>query len=353
MATTTTPYELTEEHRAQMEPWAKTWIANALSTKPMDDEDRVAMRAAITGLYEAANLTPPPPERIVFVPSPFVARLAAGFAAAIWHQRGQGRTTAKQATEQATEQATWQPDEGDRWYVGMQGVRQMAEALVPDNPDLAVQCTAQASRMWDGGNQWSGYPAWLSFFRHVVKLDIDYSKWQHYEAAAIHGGHRVMHEQFCIVSDRPRVLTVDDQSRPHHDSGPFCRWADGTALYAWHGVYVPWWVIEQPSRITLDRVQSEANAEVRRAMIERKGWDWYLDALGAQPVAIDRFGALYHTTMDDALIGVVVVTNSTPEADGTYKRYALLVPPGHQTPHAAVAATFEMTPEEYNPMVES
>ena len=62
-------YELTPEHRAQLKPWADKWIANAMSTKPMDDTDREAMRVAVRGLYQAANLTPPPDNRIVFVPS--------------------------------------------------------------------------------------------------------------------------------------------------------------------------------------------------------------------------------------------------------------------------------------------
>src|SRR5690606_216845 len=83
MRTATKPklYSLTDEHRAQLEPWARRWIANAMSTKAMDDVDRAATRAAVRGLYEAAGLRPPPDHRIVFVPSPFVAAFAAGFAA--------------------------------------------------------------------------------------------------------------------------------------------------------------------------------------------------------------------------------------------------------------------------------
>ncbi len=80
-------YTLTDEHREQLGPWRDRWIANAMSTKPMDDEERKICREAVKGLYRAANLTPPPDHRIVFVPSPFVMRFAGCFAAAIWHQR--------------------------------------------------------------------------------------------------------------------------------------------------------------------------------------------------------------------------------------------------------------------------
>ena len=429
----TQKYTLTDAHRAQLQPWTDRWIANALSTAPMTDDDRVIMRRAVRGLYEAAGLVPPPDQRIVFVPSPFVARVAAGFAAAIWYLRqskGRHATSAATdaatsaatadatyaataaatadataaataaatadatsdatyaaatyaatdaatsaatdaATSDATAAATYAAATADAtsdatyaatsaaiaanpsWYVGMNGIAEMARRLVPTAPRLAMQCAVNAYRCWQGGNQWSGWVAFLSFFRHVAQLPLDYHHWDHYEQAAIHAGPRLMYAQFCIISDRPRVLTVDQQSRPHNSTGPFCRWADGTALYAWHGVRVPWWVIEHPERVTAAVIDQEENAEVRRAMIERIGWDVYLAQIGARPVQTDRYGALYQTEVDDARVGVVVVTNSTPEPDGSVKRYALLVSPEHRTAHAAVASTFGLTVDQYHPAVES
>ncbi|MDE2472389.1 MAG: hypothetical protein KGL35_27580, partial [Bradyrhizobium sp.] len=105
-APTMMKYQLTDEHRALLKPWADCWIANAMSTKPMEEADREAMRAAVEGLYRAANLTPPPRERIVFVPSPFVARFAAGFAAGIWYRRDQTAPATADATDEATRDAT-------------------------------------------------------------------------------------------------------------------------------------------------------------------------------------------------------------------------------------------------------
>src|SRR5215467_2577623 len=99
----TKKYSLTDEHRAQLEPWAEKWIANAMSTKPMDDNDRTICIDAVRRMYAAAGLDPP--LNIVFVPSPFVLRFAAGFATAIWHLRKQGAAT-RAATEDATDAAT-------------------------------------------------------------------------------------------------------------------------------------------------------------------------------------------------------------------------------------------------------
>jgi len=370
-------YELTPEHCEQLKPWADKWIANAMSTKPMDDADRAAMRVAVKGLYEAAALKPPPDHRIVFVPSPFVLRFAGGFAAGIWHRRrtmgvtedsahaaADGATEAatraatraatneateiaaheatvdatRMATEPATEDTTesetraatarktfsvtraatepatssatidakdvgtvavtsdttrdateaatsianmrdannrtrretsretWDairgasmdlmgnavwvatyeapktaPNTNRYWWSGIGNMRAVAR-LFGDEKFL-MSCAESSYRLETGGNQNSDWVAYLSFFRHVAKLKLpQYEKFQHYENAAIHGGPRIMHAEFCMISDRPEILTVDEQIRPHNDTGPFCRWRDGTALYSIHGVRVPAYV---------------------------------------------------------------------------------------------------------------
>ena len=327
----TEKYELTDEHRAQLKPWADKWIANAMSTKAMDDADRDAMRVAIRGLYEAANLVPPPDNRIVFAPSPFVAAFASGAAAWIWHCRDGGNAphdttsdTTDDATRAATITATYDAtdaatDNATRaatsdathdatgksasptWY-DAGGCADAVRAIAGDG---GLQCAAQSSSMRTGGNQWSGWAAFISFFRHIVKLPIDYSKWQHWEAAAIHGGPRYMHKKFCIVSDRPKTLTVDDQNRPHAENGPFCEWRDGTKLWAWHGVRVPGRLIEQPETITVKEIQDEGNEEVRRVMVDLYGPGRYLRDSGARLIDADhegaRKGAAHRALLEDDL----------------------------------------------------
>jgi hypothetical protein len=203
----------------------------------------------------------------------------------------------------------------------------------------------------------------------VAKLNLpQYANFAHYESAAIHGGPRVMHPDFCLVSDRPRLLKVDDQNRPHCDDGPFCRWSDGTALYAVHGVRVPAWVIETPEKITVDLIESQPNIEVRRVMIDKYGQARYLLDAGAKEVHRDDFGTLYRKDVpgDEPLLMVKVV-NSTPESDGTFKDYFLRVAPdcapllsGNRrgaaqelTARNAVASTFGLRGEEYDPCLQT
>lgn len=217
-----------------------------------------------------------------------------------------------------------------------------------------IKCAQTTWRMWRGNNQWSGWAAYVSFFRHVAKLQIDYSKWQHYESACIHGGPMIMHKEFCIVSDRPKTLLVDAQNRPHCDDGPFCQWRDGSALYAVHGVRVPSWIIESPHELTVGKIEAEQNAEVRRVMIERYGQAKFLQDAGATQVHADDFGTLYRKEIigDEPLVMVKVV-NSTPEPDGSFKDYFLRVPPNMERARQAVAWTFGKDELEYDPMVQT
>jgi len=284
-------------HEARLGEYRDRWIANAMSTAAMTEADRDACRKAVGGLYEAANLKPPPAERIVFVSSPLIMRFAGGFAAAIWHARKSGQRDAtwdatgdatgdatwaatgaatwaatEAATEAATMAATWDATSknGKSWHTAdIEIMRAVADAIGVGR--LGLMCAENAYRMWDGGNQWSGYPAYLSFFREVAQLPLDYSKWDHYQILAERSGPRIMHAEFCIISDRPEVLLVDDQNRPHCDDGPFCRWRDGFSLYSIHGVRVSQQVVEAPETLTFEDVQNEPNAEVRRHMLERFG----------------------------------------------------------------------------------
>jgi len=217
--------------------------------------------------------------------------------------------------------------------------------------------------MWQGGNQWSGYDAYLSFFQDVVGLDLpEYGAYQHWRTLTERSGPRIMHPDFCMISDRPELLTIDSLNRPHNDAGPFCRWRDGTALYSVHGVRVPAWLIEKTRRLTVGIIATEANTEVQRVMIEKFGWDRYAEESGATAIDSDeRWGTLMKSPG-----GLFVrVVNRSPEPDGSFRRYILPVAdnceplpdpldpngrlgePQKLTALNAVASTFGMRGKDY------
>ena len=360
-------YVLTDAHRAQLKPWADRWIANAMSTKPMDDIDREAMRVAVRGMYEAANL--PPPARIVFVPSPLVGNISAGFAAGIWwlKKNNKTRVTTRDATYAATNDATYvathvathvatyaatnatydATDDATReatyaatpgWAIGL------SLRLGGSASELLLSCARSADLMRNGGNHRSFWVACLSFFRHVAKLPIDYSQWQHYEAAAEHGSWRWLHPEFCIISDRPKTLKVDHLNRPHCADGPSHEWRDGWKLYHWKGLRIPAPLVEQRHEMTAQRIAAIANAEHRRAAIEiyaaTHGPDRFVSDLHARVLAEDvvhgRPRRLY-AVGDQNFLHVI---NGSLERDGTRREFLLGAAPEAVTPHAAVAASY-------------
>jgi hypothetical protein len=157
-----------------------------------------------------------------------------------------------------------------------------------------------------------------------------------------------------ILTERHTELRRDDRGRLHSASAAAVKYPDGFAVYAWHGVRVAGAVILHPETITVAEIQGEANAEVRRVLLERYGLDRYLYDSGALPIHADETGTLYRCELDgDEPLVMVSVKNSTPEPDVSAKQYHLRVPPTITTAREAVAWSFNMAAKDYAPQVES
>lgn len=162
----------------------------------------------------------------------------------------------------------------------------------------------------------------------------------------------------AIIAERPLLLAVDDRGRPHAPAGPAMAWADGTELWAWHGVRVRPEVVTDPGSITVAMVDGERNAEVRRVLVERMGVERLVREGAAQLVAEDETGRLWRRELGSRWSGeepvvTVEVRNSTPEPDGSHRTYFLRVPPATRTPREGVAWTFGLGSVEYRPAVET
>jgi len=198
---------------------------------------------------------------------------------------------------------------------------------------------AKWSDVYQGGNMWGQYDSWLTAMRDVIGLRLpQHEKYKWWEDAAIHGGFRVMHPEFCIVSDFPEVLLKDEQNRPHCETGPSCRWRDGWELFHWHGVRVPGEWIKDRKSLTAKIALTQENVELRRAACEILGWDKILRELKAKTIDAD----------DDPEIGSLVEV-SLPDAGkerflrvrcGTGREFALPVPRNMKTALEAQAWTW-------------
>jgi len=146
--------------------------------------------------------------------------------------------------------------------------------------DFGLGCAKNWWRSYQGGNMWAGYGCYLTACRDILGLELtSHAAYAHWEQAAIHGGFRAMHEEFCLVSDFPEVLRVDEQNRPHCETGPSHRWRDGFAIYHWHGVRVPAHWIENRANLHPNEVIKAENVEQRAAGAAIIGWAKMLEVL--------------------------------------------------------------------------
>jgi hypothetical protein len=139
------------------------------------------------------------------------------------------------------------------------------------------------------------------------------------------------------------------------------------------------WIVTNPALITVEKIDAEQNAEIRRLMIDKFGLSRYIQESGAvvvasggtaHPVAGLRGSRLLRRELrDDEPVVVIEMQNSTPEPDGSIKTYHIRVDPtayggrAAKDVHAAMASTWRVmgdptkmffkTPEDYCPRMET
>lgn len=161
-------------------------------------------------------------------------------------------------------------------------------------------------------------------------------------------------ENVAFVCDGSSSVQTDEDGRLHSLSGPAISFVDGYELYAINGVVVEEFIVMSPESITSEKIEHEHNAEIRRVMLESFGLERYFREVGADLIDSTDAGKLYRKPMfRDEDLFLLEVTNSTAETDGSYKKYVLRVPPFVGSAKEAVAWTFGLSEEDYDPSIET
>jgi hypothetical protein len=193
---------------------------------------------------------------------------------------------------------------------------------------------------------WVSWECYLAAARDVLGLKLPiYEKYAPWEECARQGGMRIMHEEFCMISDFPEFIRIDDQHRPHCADGPSHRWRDGWELYHWHGVAVPREWIEKS--MTAAEVLGETNMEKRRAGCEILGWNEILTQLKVKSIEKDpdpEIGELIEVELPDAGPARFLRVNCP-----TGREFALSVPMEMATALQANAWTYGLDETEFKP----
>jgi hypothetical protein len=211
-----------------------------------------------------------------------------------------------------------------------------ASALVWDALDATANVEELASRQdSDDYDRWM-YEQALAALPFLAEIAMCFALGL-FAAASLRRGDAVR----TLLIERPRLRYVDD-GRLHADDEPAVVWSDGRERWYWDEVAVPSQIAEARDELTAETIAMIDTEEVREVVLERIGWQRFLDTAQATPVTQDDYGKLWDTRvrLDGERVHLVEVVNATAEPDGTYRRYFLRVPPTVRTARAAVAWTF-------------
>lgn len=205
------------------------------------------------------------------------------------------------------------------------------------------QCVGQINNFVWGAHEagWLSYYAYMKDVLKVQWMDL-FDKY----AQVIHLGWCLFYENVAIVSQKPIYIRSENDVL-HCENGPALMYADGFRLYRYKGIDMTnhIYAIEEPDTITVEKITSESNQEVKRALLEIFGYERFIAESGANLIHKDDFRGspveLYSLTIDSVQVDGCLVVNSTAEPDGHFKKYFIQVEPGkYKTAVGALASTF-------------
>lgn len=84
---------------------------------------------------------------------------------------------------------------------------------------------------------------------------------------------RYMGHGLVVVSEYPTRVRIDNERRLHSEDGATISWADGSAVYYWHGYRIPSQWILNKGGLTGTMALSIKNSELSRCACEILGWE--------------------------------------------------------------------------------
>jgi len=207
---------------------------------------------------------------------------------------------------------------------------------------------------------WASWSAHIAFMRDVLGWSdpVLTERFEIEETLVKSCGWTWWHTDVLVIGDRPVHINRDAQGRLHSLTGPSIAYRDGWALHHVHGVAVPEYIVERPQEITCGKIDAERNAEARRVMLERFGVERYMR--DSDPTVIAQIPDYEPLVTQD-------VMHSSPEPDGSFRRYMLRIDPQAYAGKAstdvlaAMASTWRNAdgsllfrhPEDYQPTMET
>jgi len=167
------------------------------------------------------------------------------------------------------------------------------------------------------------------------------------------------YDEVCVITEKPIGIHYDQAGRLHAEDGRAIDYADKWGVFNWHGYRIPnshHWIIAESDKLNPKVIEAEQNAELRRVMLEKFGYDRWFEERGAKELSKDVDGAgnerrLLKTTLGGDEVTILHVINSSLEPDDTRREFFLGAMPGAKTPAEAVAMSFGVVPKKFKEAV--
>ncbi len=159
-----------------------------------------------------------------------------------------------------------------------------------------------------------------------------------------------------IVAPDPLEEKMDRERNFHCNDGPAITW-DDFSLWFLHGVRVTEDQLE--GNMSFQQFLNISNSEVRRVLMERKGWTWITDHLKPLDVCPDPANAGNMMTLYELpprlsswdRRRLVIMTNASPSRDGSKRVYGEFVPRDCNTAMQAQAWAWGVSTSVYANLV--
>lgn len=330
--------ELTQNQIDLFPKYVKKWIDIGLNTEPTDMIESVKF---IKDAYKKVNI-PVPKYFIGPVSNPYEAAVAE----AIIGYHVKNKTEFKSSADLNTT------------------VLKQVDDFINDESDLKINNISISNQIYGNQEYWLSY---YDYFQNECSLDLNIID-PLIGLSKVCGWWTPL-SNVVIIQHRPEEIHRDNEGRLHNENGPAVKFRGKNStsdVYSVHGVRVTKNVINR--NYTIEDIDKETNAEVRRVMINLYGESNYIIDSNATVVHTDDFGTLYRKEIpNDEPLMMVKVVNSTQEPDGSFKDYWIRVDGnaygGLKTARAAVASTWRNNdeqrslifenPEDYDPDIET
>ncbi|HET8846324.1 MAG TPA: hypothetical protein VFN35_32985 [Ktedonobacteraceae bacterium] len=161
-------------------------------------------------------------------------------------------------------------------------------------------------------------------------------------------GYRLGASEAWVVQNALRC-SFDEHGRLHNEYGACIEFRDGWQIYAWHGVVVPAHVILSPEKLTREDWLTTSDIEVRRVIQEMM--PDFVEQLGGRFLDSGTRGCLYAIDLPGDPEKVAHYVQVSDNSTG--RIYYLRVPPSLTHANEAVAWTFGLSEQEYQPEQET